>query len=59
MLDTVQKRELLLAKVVARSLSPNARRSFVRGLFDHVDSVGEREWANRFADLIDDLKYER
>ena len=52
----IQPRELLVAKIVARSLPPRARRSLIANLFEEVDGIGQREWANQFADSVEDYK---
>ena len=59
MLNTSQKFALILAEIVARDLSPNARQSFIQGLYSRIGTVDERRRADFLADLIDDFKLER
>ena len=44
----------ILAKSIAQSLTPANRLHLNRDFFSRVDQIGQRDRANRFADLVED-----
>ena len=53
---STRQRDLLLARVIARSIPAHARRQLIAALFIEIDHIGQRQWANWFAGVVEDYE---